>query len=202
MYTIGIAGGTGSGKTTFVKNIVSLFSEIQLTVISQDSYYFNNEGKTVEEKAALNYDHPNSIEWKLLAEHLQQLKAGNTVQIPDYDYATHMRSDNTKTVQPTELMIVEGILIFTQDNLRNLFDLKIYVDAEADVRLLRRIKRDQEKRGRTFVDISEQYLSTVKPMHEKFVEPSKEFADIIIPKGGKNSNAIDLVVNYIKNRIG
>ena len=199
---IGIAGGTGSGKTTLTRHLKEHFGE-DVTVIGHDSYYKRQFGKSYEERAKVNYDHPSAFD-TLLIEHLRQLKAGHPVECPVYSYKDHNRTDETVTIYPTKVIIVEGILIFQNPTLREMFDIKIFVETDADVRILRRCLRDVEERGRTLQSVVDQYLTTVKPMHEMFVEPSKRYADIIIPEGGHNQVALDFVMEriraYVKER--
>lgn len=197
---IGIAGGTGSGKTTLTRHLKEHFGDA-VTVIGHDSYYKRQEGKTYEERAQVNYDHPAAFETELLVEHLRQLKAGHSVQCPVYSYVEHNRTDKTVTVVPNKVIIVEGILIFQNPALRDMFDIKIFVETDADVRILRRCLRDVEERGRTLQSVVNQYLTTVKPMHEAFVEPSKRNADIIVPNGGENTTAIEMLAHHIRSLI-
>ena len=185
---IGIAGGTASGKSTFAKNIDLKYKD-KLTILSHDYYYKNRSDLTFEERTKINYDHPNAFDTDLLIEHLKLLKQGQSIEHPVYSYKTHLREDYTETSNPSRVIIVEGILIFENKELRDLMDIKIFIDADADTRLSRRIVRDLETRGRSLDTILEQYFTTVKPMHEEFVEPSKKFADIIVPKGGENTVA-------------
>ena len=197
IIVIGIAGGTGSGKTTITREIVrSLGGEV--TVITHDSYYCARHDLSYEERTKLNYDHPDAFDTEMLAAALRELREGRPIEMPVYDYTIYDRTDRTQTVYPTRVILVEGILIFHQEELRSLMDIKIFVDTDADVRILRRILRDVEKRGRTLESVIRQYLTTVKPMHEAFVEPSKRYADIIIPEGGENRVALDMVIERIK----
>ena len=189
---IGIAGGTGSGKTTLTRHLKEHFGDA-VTVIGHDSYYKRQDGKTYEERSKVNYDHPDAFETSLLVEHLKALKAGRSIQCPVYSYVDHNRTDETVEVFPTKVIIVEGILIFENKELRDLCDIKVFIDTDADVRIIRRIIRDVNERGRTLESIVTQYLTTVKPMHEQFVEPSKKFADLIIPEGGYNRVALDML---------
>ncbi len=197
---IGVAGGTGSGKTTLTQHLKDSFGP-DVTVISHDSYYKRQEGRTYEERAAQNYDHPSAFDTDLLISHLHELKEGRSIQCPVYSFADHNRTDETVTVDPAKVIIVEGILIFQNPTLRDLFDIKIFVEADADVRILRRILRDVEERGRTLQSVVSQYLTTVKPMHEQFVEPSKRYADIIVPEGGHNAVALDMIMQRIAKHI-
>ena len=194
---IGIAGGTGSGKTTLTRHLKEHFGDA-VTVIGHDSYYKRQDGKTYEERSKVNYDHPDAFETSLLVEHLKALKAGRSIQCPVYSYVDHNRTDETVEVFPTKVIIVEGILIFQSIELCELMDIKIYVDTDADVRILRRIVRDVRDRGRSLDSVVNQYLSTVKPMHEQFVEPSKRKADIIIPEGGHNQVALEMVIERVR----
>ena len=197
---IGIAGGTGSGKTTLMKNIINRFGDV-VTVLSHDNYYRRHDELTYEERCKINYDEPAALETDLMAYHLDLLRRGESIECPVYDFSQHNRSDETITVKPERVIIVEGILIFENEPLRNLMDIKIFVDTDADVRLCRRIKRDVNKRGRTLESVLTQYQETVKPMHEKYVEPSKKFADIVVPEGGKNLVALDMIMGRIARHL-
>ena len=197
---IGIAGGTGSGKTTLAKNIADHFGD-KISLIRHDDYYKAHDGMSIEELAQLNYDHPDAFDWELLFEHLDSLKRGVAIDCPIYDYAIHNRSEQTRRVEATPVILLEGILIFDSERICSMLDLKIFVDTDADVRILRRIIRDVKKRGRTLESVVSQYLTTVKPMHEAFVEPSKKRADIIIPEGGKNPTAYGMIINKIENHL-
>ena len=197
---IGIAGGTGSGKTTLMKNIISRFGDV-VTVLSHDNYYRRHDELTYEERCKINYDEPAALETDLMARHLDLLRQGESIQCPVYDFTQHNRSDETIEVVPKSVIIVEGILIFENESLRNLMDIKIFVDTDADVRLCRRIKRDVNKRGRTLESVLTQYQETVKPMHEKYVEPSKKYADIVVPEGGKNLVALDMIMGRIARHL-
>ncbi len=198
MLVIGIAGGSGSGKTTVVKKIVESLPKDSVAVISQDSYYYDNGDLSQEEKLKINFDHPNSIEWPLLIKHIQQLQEGKDVEMPIYSYVTCARAKETQTVKPREVIIVEGILILTNPKLRKLLDVKLFVSTDSDERLMRIIRRDIQERGRNYDDALTHYSSFVKPMHQQFIEPTKLFADVIIPQGGNNKVAIDMVVSRIK----
>lgn len=201
MFVIGIAGGTGSGKTTFTDAIVEKFGE-NVTVIHHDNYYNVNDHLTYEERCKVNYDHPDSFETDLMIEHIKKLRAGEAVEEPVYDYTVHNRDkEKSITLKPSKILIVDGILIFESKELCENMDLKIFVDTDADVRLGRRILRDINERGRSIESVLTQYETTVKPMHEKFVEPSKKNADIVILEGGKNKAAIDLISGYIREYI-
>ena len=200
ILVIGIAGGTGSGKTTLMKNIVSRF-EGDVTVLSHDNYYKRHDELTYEERTQLNYDEPDALETDLMATHLEALRRGESIQCPVYDFSAHNRSDETIPVHPRKVIIVEGILIFESEALRNLMDIRIFVDTDADVRLCRRIRRDVKKRGRSLESVLDQYQQTVKPMHEKYVEPSKKFADLVVPEGGKNYVALDMILGRIQRHL-
>ena len=197
---IGIAGGTGSGKTTLTRHLKEHFGD-DATVIGHDSYYKRQEGKTYEERAQVNYDHPNAFDTELLIQHLRELKAGRSIQCPVYSYADHNRTNQTVTITPTKVIIVEGILIFQNPTLREMFDIKIFVETDADERILRRCLRDVEERGRTLQSVVNQYLTTVKPMHEKYVEPSRKYADIVVLEGGHNLVALDMIMQRIQGHI-
>jgi uridine kinase len=195
---IGVAGGSGSGKTTVVRRIIESIGDDQVTILEHDRYYRDRNDLRLEERAALNYDHPDSLETDLLVRHLQDLRAGQAVQVPDYDFARYARRADTVAALPRKAIIVEGILIFVDAALRGLMDVKVFVDADADTRFIRRLQRDIAERGRTVPSVIEQYLGTVKPMHLEFVEPSKRYADIIIPVGGHNTVAIDMLLTLIR----
>ena len=200
ILVIGIAGGTGSGKTTLMKNLINKYGA-DITVLSHDNYYKRHDDMTYEERCQLNYDEPNALETDLMARHLDELRHGHAIQCPVYDFTQHNRSNETVTIVPKKVIIVEGILIFENRELRELMDIRIFVDTDADVRLCRRIKRDVNKRGRTLESVLQQYQQTVKPMHEKYVEPSKRFAHIVIPEGGKNMVALDMVMGRIQRHL-
>ena len=193
---IGIAGGSGSGKTTLLKNIIEAFGP-SITVISHDNYYKRHDEMTYEERCKLNYDEPAALETDLMVRQLDALRHGEEILCPVYDFTVHNRSDETLLIKPERVIIVEGILIFENKELRDLMDIKIYVDADADIRICRRIKRDVTKRGRSLESVINQYQETVKPMHEKYVEPSKKYADIVVPEGGKNLVALAMIQGYI-----
>ena len=201
IYVVGIAGGSASGKTTIVEKLKEQFKD-EIVMISHDFYYWANDDKTLEERAKLNYDHPKSFETSKLIEDIKILKSGKAVDLPIYDYTMHTRSKETLrailTKRFSSKLIIEGILILEDPKLRELMDLKVYVDADADERLIRRILRDTKKRGRSLESILTQYQNTVKPMHEEFIEPSKKHADIIIPRGGENTPAIQMLVQHLK----
>ncbi len=194
---IGIAGGTGSGKSTVAANIAKGLPEGSCSTIDHDAYYRTHPEMDFEERQLLNYDHPDALENLLLIQHLDTLRGGEAVDIPIYDFVKHARRPETRRIQPTPVIIVEGILVFVDEELRRRFEVKIFVDTDADIRLMRRIRRDMETRGRSFQQIREQYYKTVRPMHLQFVEPSKRFADLIIPEGGNNKVALDLVVGKL-----
>ncbi len=200
ILVIGIAGGTGSGKTTLMKNLIQRF-EGKVTVLSHDNYYRRRDELTYEERCQINYDEPAALETDLMALHLDRLRHGRAVDCPVYDFAQHNRSQETIHLEPEKVIIVEGILIFEDPALRELMDIRIFVDTDADVRLCRRIKRDVNKRGRSLESVLTQYQSTVKPMHEKYVEPSKRFADIVVPEGGKNYVALDMIIGRIQRHL-
>ena len=194
---IGIAGGSGSGKTTLTNRLWKQFGPDEVSVLNHDSYYKRHDELPYEERCKLNYDHPDSFDTPLLVEHLKALRAGQPVKVPIYDYSIHNRTDRTVTVYPAPVIIVEGILIFASPELCEQMDMKVYVDTDADVRILRRIMRDVKQRGRTLDSVVEQYLTTVKPMHEQFVEPSKRKADLIVPEGGRNPVALQLLIKWV-----
>ncbi|CAD0004756.1 MAG TPA: uridine kinase [Flavobacterium sp.] len=201
MLIIGIAGGTGSGKTTVVHQIMNELPDTEVGVISQDSYYKETHNLSFDERALINFDHPRAIDFELLVKHLKALKAGETIDQPVYSFIQHNRTDDTVSTHPRKVMIVEGILILTNPELRELFDIKIYVHADSDERLIRRLKRDISERGRDIDEVLNRYQNTLKPMHEQFIEPSKAFADIIIPNDKYNTVAIDVVRAVINQRI-
>ena len=196
ILVIGIAGGSGSGKTTLLKNIIQSFGPA-ITVLSHDNYYKRHDEMTYEERCKLNYDEPAALETDLMVRQLEQLRRGQEILCPVYDFTVHNRSDETVLIKPERVIIVEGFLIFENKELRDLMDIKIFVAADADVRLCRRIKRDVNKRGRSLESVITQYQETVKPMHEKYVEPSKKYADIVVPEGGKNLVALAMIQGYI-----
>ena len=200
ILVIGIAGGTGSGKTTLMDNLVRRFGD-QVTVLSHDNYYRRRDDMTMEQRQQVNYDEPAALETDLMVKHLDQLRRGETIECPVYDFTQHNRSDKTITIVPKRVIIVEGILIFENEALRDLMDIRIFVDTDADVRLGRRILRDVEERGRTLQSVLEQYQTTVKPMHEKYVEPSKKHANLVVPEGGKNYVALDMILSRIQRHL-
>ena len=200
ILVIGIAGGTGSGKTTLMNNLITTFSG-SVTLLSHDNYYKRHDELTYEERCKLNYDEPAALETDLMAHHLDLLRQGQAIDCPVYDFTVHNRSDETVRIVPRKVIIVEGILIFENEPLRELMDIRIFVDTDADVRLCRRIKRDVNKRGRSLESVLTQYQQTVKPMHERYVEPSKKFAHLVVPEGGKNYVALDMIVDRIQRHL-
>jgi uridine kinase len=196
---IGIAGGSGSGKTTVAQEILQRVGPDRIAFIQHDSYYKDLTGLPPTQRAEVNFDHPNSLETDLLIFHIEELKAGQSIELPIYNFSTHSRTDETFTVSSHGVIIVEGILIFVEAALRSLFDVKLFVDTDADIRLIRRLQRDITERGRTVESVIKQYQSTVRPMHLEFVEPSKRYADVIIPEGGFNTAALDMVVARIES---
>lgn len=193
----GVAGGTASGKTTVAHSILDAVGASQVAYLAHDAYYRDMSHLPLEERARLNYDHPQSLETDLLVRHVRQLLAGEDVQVPIYDFTQHRRTSQTKPITASPIILVEGILIFTHRQLRDLMDIKVYVDTDADVRFIRRMTRDMQDRGRSLKSIVKQYLETVRPMHLEFVEPSKRYADVIIPRGGMNQVALDMVVSRL-----
>ena len=200
IIVIGVAGGTGSGKTTLVKALMERFGE-NITVLSHDNYYKQHNELTYEERAKLNYDHPDAFDTDMMIGHLRLLKQGVAIDCPTYDFTVHNRAEGILHIEPEKVIVVEGILIFQDAELCREMDIKIFVDTDADVRLCRRIRRDVRKRGRTIESVIDQYLTTVKPMHEQFVEPSKKNADLIVPEGGKNLIALEMIVGRIQRHI-
>lgn len=201
MYIIGIAGGTGSGKTTVVKKIMETLRNESVAVIPQDSYYNDNTLLSMEERKRINYDHPDAFDWKLLYRHIHDLREGKAIEQPTYDYITSNRMTETIHIEPCEVIIIEGIMALYRKDMRDLMDLKIFVDTDSDVRLIRNILRDTVERGRTPQMVIDRYLQVLKPMHEEFIEPTKRFADLIIPEGGCNEQAVDIMKTYIKHRL-
>lgn len=197
---IGIAGGSGSGTTTLTNQIAAQFLE-QVTVIKHDNYYKAHDDMDYDERSRLNYDHPNAFDTELMIEHLKALKQGKSVECPIYDYTIHNRSKDTITIAPNKVIIVEGILIFENKDLCDLMDIRIFVDTDADLRIIRRIQRDVMERARSLESVINQYLETVKPMHEQYVEPSKKNANVIVPEGGYNQAAMEMIRNHIKNHL-
>jgi uridine kinase len=196
-YVVGIAGGTGSGKTTVAERLAEAMPRGRCVTIDHDAYYRDQSHLSPEDRADINYDHPAVLDSDLLARHLRELRAGRTVEIPIYDFATHTRRTETRTVEPSRVIIVEGILVFAEPALREQMDLKIFVDTDPDIRLMRRIRRDLEERGRTFQSVRDQYYATVRPMHLEHVEPSKRWADLILPEGGNNRVALDILLGQL-----
>ena len=198
---IGIAGGTGSGKTTLANNLVNYFGRDEVSILRHDNYYKRHDELTYEERTRLNYDHPDAFDTELLCDHIRQLKAGKPVEMPVYDYTIHNRSDQTTLVLPNPVIILEGIMIFAEPALVDLMDFRLFVATDADERILRRILRDVKQRGRSLDSVIDQYLTTVKPMHEQFVEPSKRRANINFPEGGRNEAAMQVIVDFIRHRL-
>jgi len=201
MLIIGIAGGTGSGKTTVVNQILNELPTAEVTVISQDSYYCQNDHLSYQERCNINFDHPNAIDFELLIEHVKDLKNGNKIEQPIYSFVTHNRTDDKLKTYPKKVVIIEGILIYTNRELRNLIDIKVFVHADSDERLIRRLKRDIHERGRDINEVLERYQNTLKPMHQEFIEPTKNFADLIIPNDTYNTVAINIVRTVINERL-
>ena len=200
ILVIGIAGGTGSGKTTLMNNLITRLGDV-VTVLSHDNYYKRLDHLTMEERCAINYDEPAAFDTSLMVYHLSELRGGREIDCPVYDFTVHNRSDKTIHLVPKKVIIVEGIMIFENQQLRDLMDIKIFVDTDADVRLCRRIKRDVNKRGRTLESVLTQYQTTVKPMHEKYVEPSKKYAQLVVPEGGKNQVALEMILGRIQRHL-
>ena len=200
IIVIGIAGGSGSGKTTLMKNLIARFGD-DVTVLSHDNYYRPYDELTIEERRKVNYDHPDAFDTQMMFEHLKLLKEGSAIECPIYDYTTYSRCEETTLVEPRKVILVEGILIFENKALCSQMDIKIFVDTDADVRLIRRVKRDVAKRGRSLDSVLNQYLATVKPMHEQFVEPSKKNADLVVLEGGKNLVALEMIIDRIQRHI-
>jgi len=201
MLILGIAGGTGSGKTTVVDQILHELPAEEMSIISQDSYYKQNDHLSFEERCEINFDHPNAIDFELLVEHLLELKAGRSIEQPIYSFEEHNRMADKLLIYPRRVVIVEGILIFTEKKLRDLFDIKVFVHADSDERLIRRLKRDMKERGRDLNEVLDRYQNTLKPMHQEFIEPTKNFADIIIPNDNFNNVAIEIVRTVINERL-
>jgi uridine kinase len=199
---IGIAGGTGSGKSTVARKIAEGLPAESVAVIDHDSYYRDRSDLSFEARSRLNFDHPEALDNELLVEHLQALREGRPVDVPIYDFKVHTRLPERRRVVPTRIVIVEGILVFVEERVRRLLDVKIFVDTDADIRVFRRIRRDLEQRGRNFQQVREQYYGTVRPMHLQFVEPSKRWADLIVPEGGDNHIAIDLILGKLRHELG
>lgn len=199
MLVIGIAGGTGSGKTTIAKKLYQIFKK-QAVILPHDFYYKSHPEMSIEERSRQNYDHPDALDTDLLVEHIKQLKEGKSIMHPTYDFAHHQRNEEWQHMDSADIIIVEGILLFSSPELCDLCDIKLFVDTDADVRFIRRLKRDVNERGRTMESVMKQYLTTVKPMHEQFVEPTKRKADLIVPEGGNNHIAIDIITRYLSHR--
>ena len=200
-FLIGVAGGTCSGKTTVSERLAELAGAEHLALIKLDSYYITRDHQSIDERAQANYDHPDAFDWQLLNDHLAALRAGATVPVPVYDYANHTRSGEVRLVHPARIVVVEGILVLYEPQLRERFDLKVYVDTDADLRLIRRLERDVVERGRTVDSIVAQYLATVRPSHEQFIEPSKRHADVIFPQGGLNEPALDVLLARVRELV-
>src|SRR6266516_2493568 len=198
---IGIAGGSGSGKSTVAKNVADLLTTASVAFIDMDAYYKNFPGLTLDERKRLNWDHPDAFDYDLLCKHLEALSKRKPIDKPEYDFVTHLRSPECTRVEPADVVVIDGILLFVDERVRQLCDVKVFVDADADIRLIRRIERDTHDRGRPLDEIIEQYLSTVQPMHLQFVEPSKRYADVILPRGGHNAVAIEMIVAKIQRRL-
>jgi uridine kinase len=198
---IGIAGGSGSGKSTVAKKVAEGLDTTSVAFIDMDAYYNNYSRLSMEERRRINWDHPDSFDWELLLSHLTTLAAGRSIEKPEYDFTTHMRRAETVRVPASDVVVVDGILILSDPRIRALFDVKVFVDTDADIRLIRRLRRDLVERGRPLEEILEQYLTTVQPMHLEFVEPSKRYADVIVPRGGHNEVAIEMIVAKIRHRV-
>jgi uridine kinase len=198
---IGIAGGTGSGKSTFARKVADALDASSIAFIDMDAYYHSYDELSLDERRRINWDHPNSVDWDLLLAHLQALAAGREIRKPVYDFVEHLRRPETVGLRAAEVVVIDGILLFTDARVRELCDVKVFVDADADIRLIRRLRRDIVERGRPLDEIVEQYLTTVQPMHLEFVEPSKRYADVIVPRGGHNPVAIEMIVAKIRNRL-
>jgi uridine kinase len=201
-FILGVAGGTGSGKTTVARSILQAVGHEKITLIEQDSYYCDVDWRSEAELLHHNFDHPSALDSDLMVSHLLALKAGHAVEVPIYDFVRHRRIARTRRVEPLPVVLVEGILIFVEPALRDLLDFKIYVDTDADIRLIRRLGRDMSERGRSVQDVLRQYLESVRPMHLEFVEPSKRWADVIIPEGGENKVALEMVVARVEKLVG
>jgi uridine kinase len=200
VVVIGVAGGTASGKTTLVDQIIHFSGGDRVVVLRQDNYYRPLDDLPVEERALVNFDHPDAIDLELLAEHVRSLSRGESIESPTYDFLTHSRAEGTRSLEPKRVVLVEGILVLAVAELRDLMDLKIFVDTDHDLRLIRRLRRDVEQRGRTFDSVTERYLEQVRPMHEQYVEPSRGYADIVVPNGGMNQVVVGLLTNLIEAR--
>ena len=197
-YLIGVAGGSNSGKTTIAQRLAEVIASEGLTLIRLDSYYVSMHDEPIEVRAAFNYDHPDAFDWDLLAIHLERLTAGESVEVPIYDYTIYDRTDQFELVVPGKVVVVEGILVLWEPRLRSMLDLKVFVDTPADLRVIRRLRRDVAERGRSQESILEQYLTTVRPSHEQFIEPSKRYADVIVPEGGLNRPALDVLLARVR----
>jgi uridine kinase len=198
---IGVAGGSGSGKSTVARNVAQALKAESVAFIDMDAYYRNYAHLPMGERRKINWDHPDAFDWELLVDQLAQLAAGDSIEKPVYDFVNHMRADRTVVVPPAQVVVIDGILLFSDPRVRDLCDVKLFVDADADVRLIRRIRRDIAKRGRPLDEVLDQYLTTVQPMHLQFVEPSKRYADVIVPRGGHNPVAIEMIVAKIQRRL-
>jgi uridine kinase len=198
---IGVAGGTGSGKSTVARNVAAALGDASVAFIDMDAYYLNHSHLTLEERRKVNWDHPNAFDWDHLVSQLEQLAGGSAIDKPVYDFINHARSNETVRIPPADVVVIDGILLFVEARVRDLCDVKVFVDTDADVRLIRRIRRDMAKRGRPLASILDQYLSTVQPMHLEFVEPSKRYADVIVPRGGHNPVAVEMIVAKISRRL-
>ncbi len=199
---IGIAGGSGSGKSTVARNVAAALGDASVAFLDMDAYYRDHSNLSLEERRRVNWDHPNAFDWELLIEQLGRLASGHAIDKPVYDFVDHARSAETVRIPPADVVVIDGILLFVDARARELCDVKVFVDADADIRLIRRIRRDMAKRGRPLAEILDQYLSTVQPMHLEFVEPSKRYADVIVPRGGHNPVAIEMIVAKIGRRLG
>jgi len=198
---IGIAGGSGSGKSTVARNVAQAAHTESVAFIDMDAYYLNYAHLSYDERRKINWDHPEAFDWELLVDHLARLAAGESIAKPEYDFVNHLRSDRTVVVPPAEVVVVDGILLFADPRVRDLCDVKVFVDADPDIRLIRRMRRDMAKRGRPLDEILDQYVTTVQPMHLQFVEPTKRYADVIVPRGGHNAIAIEMIVANIRSRL-
>jgi uridine kinase len=200
-FIIGIAGGSGSGKSTVARNVAQALHAESVAFIDMDAYYRNYAHLPLAERRKINWDHPDAFDWELLLDQLRRLAAGESIEKPVYDFVTHVRSDRTAVVPPARVVVVDGILLFSDSRVRDLCDVKVFVDADADIRLIRRLRRDTTKRGRPLEEVLDQYVTTVQPMHLQFVEPSKRYADVIVPRGGHNQIAIEMIVAKIQRRL-
>ena len=198
---IGVAGGSGSGKSTVARNVANALGDASVAFLDMDAYYLDHSHLSFEQRKAVNWDHPNAFDWELLVRHLTDLAAGRAIEKPVYDFHVHVRSETVVQIPPADVIVIDGILLFVDARVRDLCDVKVFVDADADIRLIRRIRRDMSKRGRPLPEILDQYLSTVQPMHLEFVEPSKRYADVIVPRGGHNAVAIEMIIAKIQRRL-